>query len=201
MDRMDNSHGKIKIRDIRKITDRRFVNLYEMRYRDRAGTEKAWVYASRQDPPRAGSGDFDLPDAVIVVAFHTERQQLVVIREFRVPLADYQYGLPAGLVDAGESAEECARREFAEETGLHISRLHRISPIIYSSSGMTDESVVMAYADCTGEPSNKNAGSTEDIETVFVSREEARHLCDRSDIKFDVKTWLVLSTFAQTGRV
>jgi len=198
---MEKSDLKIEVKEVLKITNRRFVNLFEMRYLDRKGQEKQWVYASRQDPPKAETRDFDSPDAVIIAAYHTELRKLVIIREFRVPLADYIYGLPAGLIDPGESIDDCTRRELYEETGLAVTRVRRVSPIIYSSSGMTDESVVMVYLDCAGEPSNRNAGSTEDIETVFLSPEEAVQLCGRTDAKFDVKTWLVLNAFAESGRL
>lgn len=196
---MNDPGRKIEIKGIEKITDRRFVNLFEMRYLDRQGNEKQWVYASRNDPAKAITGGFDLPDAVIIAAYHTEHRKLVIIKEFRLPIAGDLYGLPAGLIDPGEDIETCTRRELYEETGLELTQIRRISPVIYSSSGMTDESVVMVYADCIGEPSNRNAGSTEDIETVLVSREEAGRLCSRTDLKFDVKTWLVLNAFAESG--
>lgn len=192
---------KIKILDIGRITGEAFVNLYKMRYLDKNGQEKTWSYASRNDPPKAETGWFDAPDAVVIVAFHETLGRLVVIREFRIPLADWLYGFPAGLVDDGESLEETAKRELFEETGLQLTRVRKISPPIYSSSGMTDESVAMVYVDCSGTPSDRLTGSAEEIETLFVSAEEARALCARGDIKFDVKTWLVLASFAGDGRV
>lgn len=193
--------AKIEIRQIRKITDRRFLNLYEMQYADKTGRVRNWVYASRQDPPKAETGAFDTIDAVIIVAYHEQREALVLIREFRMPLADFQYGFPAGLVDAGESVETCARRELAEETGLTVTGVRRVSPPIYSSSGLTDESIVMAYVSCTGAPSAANTGSAEDIETLFVSPESAGRLCEQSSEKVDVKTWLVLSHFSESRQI
>lgn len=193
---MQDSGSKIDIISVRRITRQRFVNLYEMKYRDKKGREKIWSYASRCDPPKAETGNFEEPDAVIIAAFHENTGRLAIIREFRIPLAGWLYGFPAGLVDEGESIGDCAARELYEETGLELTRVHRISPPIYSSSGMTDESVTMVYADCTGEPSGAHTGSAEDIETVFVSRKEAGELCSRRDVRFDLKTWLALDAFA-----
>lgn len=193
---MKDTGNKIEILRVSRITDEKFVNLYDMRYRDKNGSEKRWSYASRSDPPKAQTGSFDLPDAVVIVPFHEDSGRLVVIREFRIPLADWLYGFPAGLVDPGEGIESCAARELYEETGLRLVRVGRISPPIFSSSGLTDESVAMVYVDCTGTPSAAATGSAEDIETIFLSPEEAGDLCQRKDVKIDLKTWLVLDAYA-----
>ncbi|KMK97405.1 NUDIX hydrolase [Rossellomorea marisflavi] len=41
-----------------------------------------------------------------------------------------KWGLPGGLMELGESAEETARREVKEETNLDVGRLHLVS--VYS---------------------------------------------------------------------
>lgn len=191
----------MKIKSVRKITDKSHLNLFDITYADTSGREKCWRVASRRDGLKCVSGKFEIPDAVVIVPYHLEKQKLVIIREFRVPLGDFQYGFPAGLVDPGESVETSARRELAEETGLSVTRIRRVSPPIYSSSGMTDESIVMVYADCSGEPSRAGNESSEDIETLFVSPEDAGAICNNLQIKCDVKTWLVLSFYAETGKI
>jgi ADP-ribose pyrophosphatase len=122
-------------------------------------------------------------------------------REYRVPLAGYEYGFPAGLVDEGETTQEAARRELKEETGLDLTRIVRISPAIYSSAGMTDESVAMVYVECAGEPSTDRNDESEVIEVDLISQSEASRLCDDTALKFDAKAWLVLSNFAKTGQL
>ncbi len=189
----------IKIGSVEKKTDCRHLNLYAINYRDRLGNERTWNIASRKDPPRCVSSSFDLPDAVVIVAQHRQQGGLVVIKEFRVPLGGYQYGFPAGLVDAGETIEQACTRELWEETGLSAARLVKTSPPIYSSSGMTDESVVMVYAECTGELSRAGNAASEDIRPFLVTPEEAGRLCRNPDHAMDVKTWLVLERFAATG--
>ncbi len=175
--------------------------MYEIVYEDTAGREKRWSFASRRDPPRCVSGKFDLPDAVVIVGLHADARKLTIIREFRVPLGDYQYGFPAGLVDPGETVETSARRELQEETGLLVTRILRISPPVYSSSGMTDESVAMVYVECTGTLSAQGSTDSEDITPLLVDPRQAADLCADPGTKMDVKTWLVLSRFADTGSV
>ena len=156
-------------------------------------------YASRQDPPRLVSGAWDVPDAVVIVPFHRDRRQLVIIEEFRVALGGYQYGFPAGLVDAGATIAATCRRELYEETGLNLCRILRQSPPVLSSSGITDETVAMVFVECDGTPSDEANESSEDIRSVFVGRQEAQTICLDTERRMDVKTWIVLSSYAQFG--
>ena len=77
-----------------------------------------------------------------MVPYHIEEDKLVIIREYRVPLDDYVYSLPAGLIDPGEDIEVCAKRELKEETGLDLVEINKMDSGfgLYPSPGMTDES-------------------------------------------------------------
>ncbi len=191
----------MKIESVKKITDYLHLNMFEIKYADTNAHKKLWSFASRNDPPKCVSGHFDMPDAVVIAPYHIDEKKLVIIKEFRVPLGGYQYGFPAGLVDPGETIETSVKRELKEETGLTMTQMNKVSPPIYSSSGMTDESIVMAYVDCSGKVSKEGNTSSEDIETIFVSPDEARQLCNNNQIMCDVKTWLVLSVYGATGKV
>ena len=104
-------------------------------------------------------------------------------------------------MDEGETVQEAASRELKEETGLDFTRLVKMSQPLYSSAGMTDESVTMVYGECDGQPSiEENAGS-ELIEVMLLTQREAARLCGDAALKFDAKAWLVLSQFAETGRL
>ncbi|MBU3916196.1 NUDIX hydrolase [bacterium] len=191
----------MKIKKVNKVTDNQHLNLFEIEYTDMLGNDKKWQLVTRVAEPKCVSGDFKDPDAVVIVPYHKKKDRLVVIKEFRVPLGDYQFGFPAGLVDKGETLEEAGRRELKEETGLIMTRVLKVGPPIYSSSGMTDESISMLYVECEGESSNKHNESSEDISVVLMSPKEAAELCRDYEKKIDAKTWLVLSTFAEHGHV
>ena len=48
--------------------------------------------------------------------FGIHGNKLVLERQFRYPIDDYVYELPAGLIEKGESLTEAAKREAFEET-------------------------------------------------------------------------------------
>jgi ADP-ribose pyrophosphatase len=187
----------VEIKGSRKLTVEKWLNLFAVRYVARTGDEKSWQIASRQKEPKCITGRYHRPDAVVIVPFHTVKNKMVITREYRVPLNDYEYGFPAGLVDSGESVEQAARRELMEETGLTVSGFIKISPPIYSSAGMTDESVALVYVECEGEPSNSANTDSELIEILFISPDEALDLLSDTTLKFDAKAWLAISQFAE----
>lgn len=45
--------------------------------------------------------------------------ELVLQKQYRPPVAKVCVEVPAGLIDAGETPEECALRELREETGYY----------------------------------------------------------------------------------
>jgi len=189
----------MEITGYKKITDKKWLNLFDVDYRDKKGQPKTWEVISRKPVPKCISSAFDPPDAVVIVPFHKDEKKLVVIREYRVALAGYEYALPAGLIDAGERLETASGRELQEETGLELIEIHKKSPILYGTAGMTDENFVMVYCDCKGTVSASGNEGTESIETLLVSRVDAKDLLSDIKTKFDVKLWMVLSNFVESG--
>jgi len=191
----------VKIRSSQKLTDLKWLNMFEVAYVDKSGRDRSWQVATRAKEPKCITKKFAVPDAVVIVPFHPAKNKIVITREYRIALADFEYGFPAGLIDAGETVEQASRRELKEETGLNVTRFTGISPSIYSSAGMSDESVIMVYVECEGNPSSARNTESECIEVELISPSQAARLCENPALKFDAKAWLVLSGFAKYGHL
>lgn len=189
----------IEIDSVGKLTDYQHLNFFKVLYKDRKKQRKKWIFASRSGLENPLDRDHKRPDAVVVVPFHIQEKKLVLIKEFRVALGGYQFGFPAGLLDDGETVEKAGGRELFEETGLTVIKILKQSPAVFSSSGMTDESVSLLFVQCDGIPTSRHNEDSEDIETVMVSKREAETLLCDNRIKFDVKSWIILNHFAAAG--
>jgi ADP-ribose pyrophosphatase len=67
-----------------------------------------------------------LPDYAAVVAL-TEEQRVIIVRQYRPAVEHHTLELPSGLVDAGETPLEAARRELLEETGYEAGEWELLS--------------------------------------------------------------------------
>jgi ADP-ribose pyrophosphatase len=152
----------------------------------------------KQDPLR----DASIADVVVIVPrIETETgAKLVVTKEFRAPLRDFEYGFPSGLIDDGETVEETVSRELKEETGLELVTINHISTPVYSSAGLTDESCHMVLVEAAGQASNEWMEDSEDIEVLFLDVEDVRDLLE-SDKKIAAKAWGLLRHYVAIGRI
>lgn len=171
------------------VRESTFLNLCATVYRDQKGKTRVWTWVERPNERKA----------VLIVAQVGSR--LAVIREYRVPIGGYEWGFPAGLLDGDEPIETTARRELKEETGLEISKIHKVSPFVYNSAGITNESIAMVYASAKGEVSKKNLESSEDIETFLMDQAEVKKMLKDTDKMFGAKAWIILDYFATTGQL
>jgi ADP-ribose pyrophosphatase len=184
-----------------KLSNERWVNLFVRVFRH-DGKEGRWSFASRGDgtPPQA-----DRFDAVVIVPIllgrGRARPRLVMLREFRAPVGDYIYAFPAGLGEPGENIESVARRELKEETGLDLVAVQHISPPVYSSAGLTDESAVMVFVTARGKLGYKaTPEGAEEFETVLLDQGQVSKLCN-SQARIDGKAWVVLYMYHLLGRL
>jgi uncharacterized protein len=73
-----------------------------------------------------------MPRAVFVVPV-TDGGEVILVRQYRHPVRDWTVEVPAGAVDEGESPQEAAERELAEEVGGRAREWRHLTTF-YSSS-------------------------------------------------------------------
>ena len=194
-----------KIQNVNELCDGKFISLYDLEYKNKLNENKHWTVATRKD--KEAVEDFylnqneDNVDAVGICAYHVRYKKLVIIKQFRVPINDYIYEVPAGLVDKGDKdILESVKRELKEETGLDLLDVNNDYTIekTYLSPGMTDESIALVFCTCDGELNKDGLEDDEDIEAILVSKEEARKIL-KSKEKMDVKAFLILQNFVLLG--
>ena len=176
-----------RVNGIKKLTDNRFLNLYELDAQFRDGSRAPYYVASRRrtaEQLKAVTHD-NHPDGVILYGVHGEKKdKVVLIRQFRYPLNGYVYEFPAGLVEPGEDMMDAGIREMFEETGLNFTPVDGgvYCRPFFTTIGMTDESCGTVYGYCSGEPSVANQEGTEDIQVVLADRDECRRILKEENV-------------------
>ena len=86
------------------------------------------------------------PGAVAIVALDDD-DRVLLLRQYRHPVAQYLWELPAGLRDKdGETPLETAQRELVEEAGVSAERWALLAST-YSTPGFCDEKVLIYLAE------------------------------------------------------
>ena len=130
-----------KLKEIKKVTDLKYLNMYQNIYSCDGGEEIVYNYASRRDFSNLNANGTKKVDAVRIVPYYKKDGKIfvVLIKEFRHALNQYIFSTPAGLVDEGELTEQSAKRELEEEIGASVISIKSVSKPAYSSAGLTDE--------------------------------------------------------------
>jgi len=122
----------------------------------------------------------DRGNSVAMLLYDPENQTVLLCEQFRLPTYEQGPGwlleLPAGTLERGENAEECARREAMEETGYAVKSLRRIA-CVYLSPGGSSEKIYIFYGEVsTTDRLGKGGGvlaEDEDIRLISMPMAEA----------------------------
>ncbi len=210
--------------EIEPVFENKYLKAYDIHY----SPGKHYFEASRREQERlvAAMSDAEfrsmLPDAVTCCVIFSDpadpagdNDRLLLSYEYRYPCGNFLLSPPAGLIDPEDRENPdalivTAEREIMEETCLDIDRergdrVFTVSPALFSSPGMTDESngIVCAVLNRSWRDANvkyDKAVGTEMFEgSIFVSKEQAREIIKRGRDEyghfFSVYTALALFYF------
>ncbi|KAH6651652.1 NUDIX hydrolase domain-like protein [Truncatella angustata] len=125
------------------IDEAKWITLKKIEYTDQVGKDRTWEVATRKTRGKAGV------DAVAMgnILLHPSKPpSTLIVIQYRPPLDAYTVEWPAGLIDADETAEQAAVREFKEETGYDC-RVVSISPVQAADPGMSNANMQMAMVE------------------------------------------------------
>ena len=166
----------MKYQGIRKIHEGKFITRYDVDYITAEGNPKTYEMISRnRNIQTLADLQNRKPNAVVMVLTDESGERILVNREYRMAMAQWIYNFPAGLIDPGESAEESAKRELWEETGLRIVRIDDILDNSYSAIGFSNERNVCVFGVAEGE-FRKSTSDAEEITPGWYTKEEIKQL-------------------------
>lgn len=162
----------MKFMDLKKVRHGKYLKNYELTYLNKAGKEKKYEIVSFKELTEASDLGAQV-NGVSIVA--TSNQKMLLLHEFRMGVNKRIYNLCAGMIENGESIEECIRRELYEETGLHVKKINTLLPPSYAAVAISDIKTYIAFVEVEGSFED-HSSDNEDIEKDFYTREQVAEL-------------------------
>jgi ADP-ribose pyrophosphatase len=185
--------------DVKKLTDKKFLNLYEATYKLEDGSTTPWNFASRK--PLNNINDMNKvaqekkPDAVNIVTYYHDSNNVLhflLIKEYRSPFNAYFISFPAGLVENGETVEEAAIREVKEEIGGEAILTKEIIHFASTSAGVSNEANAFVSVEVNPILHKQQLEKTEDITVLDMTASEVDEMIEEGKETFELSTLLFL---------
>jgi ADP-ribose pyrophosphatase len=138
------------------------------------------------------------PGAAVILPI-TDKNELILIHQFRPSLKKWLLELPAGTIESGEQPIQCAHRELEEETGYSANEwfpLGQVTPL----AGFCDEIQYLFVAKNLNKTERFQCDDDEIIEVVSIPIEKVKELII-NDTLTDAKTIACLSKAILCGYI
>lgn len=126
----------------------------------------------------------DHPGAVAVLAVN-DQNQVLMIRQYRQPVRQFLWEIPAGLLDVqGESLIDAAARELQEETGYQSTSVSHLIDFYTTPGGNNEMIRIFLARDLTfvGRPLEQE-GEERQLEVEWIDFDDALQSVLSSEIK------------------
>lgn len=139
----------------------------------------------------------EYPTWVNMVAI-TEDEKVLFVKQYRHGAQQIMVELPAGVVEEGEEPEIAAKRELLEETGYAFDSIEYICELFANPA--TSGNLTYTYLLKGGKKiQEQELDSSEDIEVVEMSIEEAKQFLFANKIGQALHTSALFYTFKKMG--
>ncbi|MFV9510754.1 NUDIX hydrolase [Tepidibacillus sp. LV47] len=128
------------------------------------------------------------PGAVGILAV-TKKNRVLMVKQYRKPMDQILYEIPAGKLEPGEDPKSCAIRELKEETGYVATNMSLFTKF-YTSPGFADELIHLFYADGI-EAGEATPDEDEFVELVELTLDESMEMIEKGKI-VDAKTIIAI---------
>ena len=155
----------MKILKTETIFDGKYLKLKRKHFKTKNGKMGFWECVERKR----------IKSMFVAIFALTKNKEVILERNYRIPLESYIIELPAGLCDKkGESEIKAAKRELLEETGYRAKKLIPVlrGPVL---SGITKEEMSVYFAP---EAKLVKKPSTDDAEEIEVIKIPLNKLVD-----------------------
>ena len=193
-----------KYTNIHKLSDNKFLNLFHLDALTDSGRPFDYFFVSRRkaDNIKLLTGDSAAEGVVIYPVLREDPEKIVLIRQYRYPLGDHLYELPAGLIDEGETPDAAAVREMKEETGLscevYAGGDGAYRRPFFMGAGFTDESCNAVFGYASGTVSRDALEDTESIQVLTADKREVRRILREE--KVSIRAAYLLMNFLHADR-
>ena len=130
----------------------------------------------------------------------TEKNEVVMIRQYRHGVQNIVWEFPGGIVEDGESVEEGARRELLEETGYTASALVEVGRINPNPANHTN-TLYAFLATVTGHAQAQHLDEAEEIEVHLVPLDEVIAMGKRGEIPNALQVAVLFHILAHLNRI
>lgn len=115
-----------------------------------------------------------------------DRGRVLLVRQYRKPLEEALWEVPAGKMEPGEDPEVCARRELAEEAGVMAERLLYLGRIA-TTPGFSDEIIHLYRAEGLHPAGHVDGDPDEALEAIPVEWPEVMRMVENGEL-WDAKS-------------
>lgn len=157
-------------------------------------------FTARRDSYRTRDGKIvdpyfvvELPTSVVAMAI-TEKNEVILINQYRHPLGENLLELPGGFIDEGEIPHQAVERELLEETGYSFDHVHYLG-MTAANPGVLNNVTHMFVATGGKKTSEQKLDANEEIDIILKPLADTRALLQQHGIRQSMHALCIFYAF------